>query len=810
MIDNIKNYGDEVKTLKDFVTAVRKRPGMHIGSIGNPGFRNMIREILQNSMDEQNKPSSPCDMVWLTFDEASQSVIVEDNGRGIPFGKILDIFEKEYTSSNYDKKPGEYSSGLHGVGAKVTNALSSTFIIESYILGDARRVEFTEGYPWKQGEKKIPNKDNRQGTKVMFTPSKEAMGETNITWVEVMSLAELILPLAVPNARIKFSALDSKGEKHEKLMVNQDGVLTYLINTIKQPLIKPIRLFKDTGYKKMDIVFTYDLNVESQGAIFAFANTCPTTLGTHIDGFYEGLASFFTTYMNKTYLVKNLNKVKNTKKKDKKPLTVTAADTRASLGAVISVAHLEPIFDGQSKEKLSNEDMKPFVKSTTMDLLDAWSKDNVQDFLKVCKYLKDVAELRNKSDDDKVKLSNKYSKSSLTGLPDKFVAPTGKAFKDDLEFFITEGDSAAGTMKNHRINKCQGYFPIRGKLPNAFNWPRAKFLSNPEIAGIISIIFDGVKEFDISMLGKKSIKDLIPKIKWKKIIIATDADEDGRHITALIIRFFILYLPELIEAGLLYKCLPPLYGMSVAKTAKSQRINLGDGQSSSKRKMTYFIDRLEYIKYIQRNFSKSYSIADLKGNVLSSSVLSKVLYDNIDYTYELERIANRYSIDPMLLESILLLRKETFANMSKKLKKQYRFLDVKKNNDMAIIEGIVNGKYQTVFYNEKLLNDCTEIIKILNKNLVTSYMTNNTIVSLYGLMKLFESSTPPSIERYKGLGEMDGPKLFESTLDPDNRTLVQFTIQDIKAELEQIRYYENNINVLINSVGELSRHDVMG
>lgn len=801
MVDSIKNYGEEIRTLKDFVTAVRMRPGMHIGSIGNPGFRNMIREILQNALDELNKPSSPCTEASLSFDEKTQTVICEDNGRGIPFGKILDIFEKEYTSSNYDKKPGEYSSGLHGVGAKVTNALSSKFIIESFILGDARRVEFTEGYPWDKGEVKIPNKENRQGTRVTFVPSIEAMGETNLTWQEVYQLANLILPLCKIGAIINFSAIDIDGKVYKEKLVNEDGVMTYLIDNVKAPLIKPIHLFKDTGFMKMDILFTYDM--DSEGCMYAFANTCPTTLGTHIDGFMDGIGYFFTNYMNKTYLAKDSGNNKN-KKTKKKPLTVTVADVRSNLGVVISVAHLEPIFDGQSKEKLSNEDMRPFVKNATMDLLGQWSKENPSDFLKVCKYLKEVAELRNKTDAEKIKLTSKYSKSVLSGLPDKFVGPTGKK---DLELWICEGDSAAGTMRNNRVNTRQGYFPIRGKILNAFNCTREKFLSNPEVAGIIAIIFDGVKDFDINKLGRGYKVDTT-KLKWKKIIIGTDADADGNHIDALLLRFFILYIPELLEAGMIYRAVPPLYGISIGKR-NTETINLGyDTSASSSRKMIYFKDRADYMEFLQKDFVKKYSLVNVDGTTMAKAQISKLLYVNRDYTYEINKIANRYSVDPILLESVLTLREESETNMKKKLKKAFRFIEFSKAGNTMIIEGVVNGKYQTLFYDQRLIDDCKEIINILNKNTQYVYMLNTQYKSIYEIMTIFESTSPKGIERYKGLGEMDGKKLFESTVNFDNRVLIRFTLEDAKKEVEQIRYYENNINELISTV-KVSRFDVM-
>ena len=261
MIANIKNYGNEIKTLKDFITAVRKRPGMYIGSIGNKGLINLIREILQNSLDELNKENSPCNLVSISFDERTQTTIVEDNGRGIPFGNIERIFSKQHTSSNYEKKPYEYSSGLNGVGAKVTNALSGKFIVESYILGEARRFEFNEGYPWEKGEAIIPNKENKQGSKVIFTPSVSAMGETSVSVQEVFALVNLILPLCKLGGVVVFTGINSKGKTFTERLVNEDGIMTYIIDSVDKPLVKPIHLFRDNGTIRGDIVFTYDMNI---------------------------------------------------------------------------------------------------------------------------------------------------------------------------------------------------------------------------------------------------------------------------------------------------------------------------------------------------------------------------------------------------------------------------------------------------------------------------------------------------------------------------------------------------------------------
>lgn len=774
-IENIENYGNEIKTLKDFVEAVRKRPGMYIGYLGNRGFINMVREIFQNAYDELNKEESPCNSVVISFDERTFTTIIEDNGRGIPFGHIIKIFQNQHTSSNYEKKKGEYSSGLHGVGAKVTNALSSFFKIESYnaIIGEGRLVEFKDGHPWNKGEKKIPNKDGKQGTIITFTPDLSVLGDLTVAWKDIYDLVAMLMPLSKIGSTAIFNAIDSNGKEYHEVIKNDDGIFTFIVKMTPHPLIMPISMFKDTGYMKMDIMFTYDATDMNEETIMAFSNSCPTVAGYHIDGFKDGLAYFFTNYMNKVYLVNSSGK------KNKKNLKITAADTRVGLKAVLNVAHLEPIFSGQAKEILSNEDMQPFIKNGVIDALEQWSKNNPKDFAKICKYLKDVAELRLKQDKEKINLNKKYNSNSLTGLPSKYVAPNGKK---NLELWIVEGDSAAGTMRNNRDNATQGYFPIRGKMPNAFEKSAKDFLENAEVAGIINIIGGGYgKNFDIS------------KVKWEKIIFGADADADGSHICALLLRFFILYMPQLITEGRVFKAVPPLYGLETGK------------------KTIYFTERIDYIKYVQKLFSKNNDIRYTNGKNITTSELTKILYINADYTYELERISNRYAVDPGLLESILLLHlaKADYKKMKSALEKKYRFIKVSKINGVINVQGSLNGKIQTIFYNQRVIDDCAKIINILVKNKELSFMVNSQPSNLYELMAKFDASSPKNIRRFKGLGEMDGESLNESTLSKDNRILVQYTLEDVKFAINEIRYYESNKDKLLEGI-EVSRFDVIG
>lgn len=232
------------------------------------------------------------------------------------------------------------------------------------------------------------------------------------------------------------------------------------------------------------------------------------------------------------------------------------------------------------------------------------------------------------------------------------------------------------------------------------------------------------------------------------------------------------------------------------------------GIEVSKGKFKYFTYKIDYIKYIQKEFTKKNKVKYIDGKNVSQNELSKILYDNIDYVYEVKRIADIYSVDPVLLESVITLRDRDKNRIGKDLKKLYRFLQATVKNGVLVIEAPHKGKIHTLFLNDKLIKECSEIIKIMNKNKDLAYLLNDKPSSLYELMSAFDKASPSSIERYKGLGEMDGEKLFESTVSPDNRTLIRYTIEDLNKELECIRHYESNKNELLVGV-KVTRFDVM-
>ena len=514
-IEEIKNYGDSIESLESFVEAVRKLPGMYIGHKGNKGYMNMFREILQNSMDEIAKPTSPCNMIKITFDEKTCTAIIEDNGRGIPFDNIIRIFANQHTSSNYTKRKGEYSSGMHGAGSKITNALSSKFIVESYILGDARRVEFTDGVPWKKGEVKIPNKENRQGTIITFVPSFEVMGNITTTANDILELLQLLNPLTPIGTKFYYNAIFADGKSKKITIENKDGIMTFMYDACKKPIAKPILFGIDTGEYRANVAICYDFPEESTvEIIIPFCNMCPTDTvrSSHVKGCITGLKKYFISYMNRVYL----NTLQSNGKKKKKNISINESDVRTGLRLVIDAACLEPLFTGQAKEVLSVDGMEIFMEQFVFNSLTEWGKTNPQDLQKICKYLKDMAETRMDSDTKRVKLSNQYASSS-SGLPSKYMRPT----KQRKELFIVEGDSAGGSFDTYRDNDTQGVFPIRGMILNCFEKPEKTCLENAEVAGIIAIIGGGYgKNFNID------------KVVWEKIICCFTGDTRVRTLNS--------------------------------------------------------------------------------------------------------------------------------------------------------------------------------------------------------------------------------------------------------------------------------------
>ena len=444
--ESIKSYGDKIKKLS-YVDSIRHLPGLYIGSTGNLGWKGCVREIWQNAFDEAVRTDSPCNYVKITFDERNQSALVEDTGRGVPHGKMYAVYSEEHTSSHYENAAGsQFSSGVHGLGAGVAMALSENFYSISYVLGVAHEIRFHKG-ELVQKEHKVDCPPGRQGTTVYLEPDLDIMGQVNLTCHEIFVMVANIVPLLPLNTRVDFVGIDSVGNIGiNESLVNTDGIFTFLRNRCKNPLVNPVSFTVQTDTMKAEVAFTYDSSdLTSAEDIVSFANFTNTTgHGTHVDGFLDGLCMWLRNYMNKIYI------------SEKSKVVVTNSDIKSGLKAIVNVAHINPIFAGQFKGILSNKDMYDFVKVQTMSCMDNWSKTSPNELAKLAKFIKEVAEIRMKSEGEKIKLSDKYVKNVITGYPKDYVQASGNK---NLELFIVEGKSAKGPANSGRDYHFQALFP---------------------------------------------------------------------------------------------------------------------------------------------------------------------------------------------------------------------------------------------------------------------------------------------------------------------------------------------------------------
>jgi DNA gyrase/topoisomerase IV subunit B len=259
-----------------------------------------------------------------------------------------------------------------------------------------------------------------------------------------------------------------------------------------------------------------------------------------------------------------------------------------------------------------------------------------------------------------------------------------------------------------------------------------------------------------------------------------DADPDGAHIRTLVLRLLFMYCRPLVEAGMVYAALPPLYGIPEKKNS-----------------YRFFTDKLDFVKYIQKEFSQKYQISYKNGKIMTQKDVTRFLYDNSDYKADLERVANTYAIHPMLLEDILRLRSQTPTKFKSAIEKKYRFLKCSRTNNITVIDGVAYERYHEVFVNDALINACRYVIPFIDKA-EEYYMLNGTKASLYQIMCEFDRFMPPKLQRFKGLGEMDPHMLGPSTLRPDgNRLLIQYTVEDFEKEIQEMRYINSNKDLLL-------------
>ncbi len=552
-----KQYSAESIKVLEGLEAVRKRPAMYIGDVGKRGLHHLIYEVVDNSIDEAL--AGFCTKINVVFNKDG-SVTVEDNGRGIP----VDIHKEEkkpavevvmtvlHAGGKFDKGSYKVSGGLHGVGVSVVNALSEWMWVEVKRDGSVHRQDYKIGEP--QNKLKTTGSAKKTGTKVCFFPDSSIF---KTTVFEYDIIAERLRELAYLNSGLEIVLSDERTEDGEKSSFKFKGGLSDFVKYLDEhnnPLHnKVITVKNETGEVPVDVALRYGNTYNDN--ILTFVNNINTIEGgTHLSGFRSALTRAMNNHASKNNLIKS--------KKNEK-LTLSGEDFREGLTAIVSIKVAEPQFEGQTKTKLGNGDIKGVVDRVVYEGILDFLEQNPSVGRKIIEKALLAARSRNAAKKARELIRRKGVLGSST-LPGK-LADCSNRDPSFCELYLVEGDSAGGSAKQGRDRRNQAILPLRGKVINSEKARIDKLLSNNEVQSIITALgtgFGGSVDED----GEKSAGDFdINKLRYHKIIIMTDADVDGSHIRTLLLTFFYRKMKELIDGGFLYLALPPLYRVSQGK-----------------------------------------------------------------------------------------------------------------------------------------------------------------------------------------------------------------------------------------------------
>jgi len=530
------HYDAATITVLKGLEAVRKRPAMYIGDTSTRGLHHLVYEVVDNSVDEAM--GGFCNSISVSINK-DNSVTVEDNGRGIPVDMhptqkkpaLEVVMTMLHAGGKFDHQTYKVSGGLHGVGVSVVNALSEWCEVEVSRDGKIYFQRYEEGNA--KTDVKVTGKSKGTGTKTTFKPDKNIFEKIDFSFDII---AARLRDLAFLNKGLKIELKDLRSGK-SAVYEYEGGIVTFVefLNENKEPLhSKPVYFHKVRDNIDVEIAIQYNSTYVEN--IFSYVNNIATIEGgTHLIGFKTALTRTINNYAQKNNLIKNSD------------LTLQGEDTREGLTAVISVKIPDPQFEGQTKTKLGNSEVKGIVESITGEGLSEFFEENSSVAKKVCE--KSIMAARSRDAARKAReLTRRKGALEGANLPGK-LADCSMEDPQHTEIYIVEGDSAGGSAKQGRDRRFQAILPLRGKILNVEKAPFDKVLSNEEIRNLITALGTGIggDEFDIS------------KIRYSKVIIMTDADVDGSHIRTLILTFLYRYMKELVEQGYIYIAQPPLY-----------------------------------------------------------------------------------------------------------------------------------------------------------------------------------------------------------------------------------------------------------
>jgi DNA gyrase subunit B len=771
---------DSIKLLKG-LEAVRKRPGMYIGDTDDlSGLHHMVFELVDNSIDEAQVGHA--DRVSVTI-HADNSVTVEDDGRGIPVGmhkehkrETLEIILTDlHSGGKFDDNSYKVSGGLHGVGVSVVNALSKRLDVE------VRR----DGKVWVQGyERGIPTApvrttgtSRKTGTKITFWPDPQIF---SVTEFHFDSLSQRLRELSFLNPGVAISIHDERTDKKHDFAY-EGGIRSFveLLNKTKQPIHDKVIYFQDvkggTGDPKRDtdkerVEVALQWNEGYTETIFTFTNTINNRDGgTHLEGFKTALTRALQRYAEQNGLTKSL-----------KETTLSGDDCREGLTAVVSIKIKDPKFSSQTKDKLVSSEVKSWVQQVVYDKLGSHLEENPRVARRIVEKIVESARAREAARKARELVRRKGALDSGS-LPGKLADCQEKnpAFS---ELFIVEGDSAGGSAKQGRDRRSQAILPLRGKILNVEKARMDKMLANAEIRTLITALGTGIaQDFDVT------------RIRYHKVCLMTDADVDGSHIRTLLLTFFFRHMPAVIEKGFLYIAQPPLF-----KVAEGKR-------------ETYLKDEKEMSKFLLARIGEDRALAsEMSGASASGAKLVGLLEKMEEYRGHVARLATR-GVPEGVVRALLdrgMLSKSDFAEKKRveDLAKAVRAFDVEKVEIAADEEHSgwcleitqrVNGVPRAATIDAELISSYEmKRVRELAKS-IGGFLDGPYVVTRNGdserhhslpavVDAIYESAKKGLVvSRYKGLGEMNAETLWETTMDPTKRRLLQVNVED-SVEADQI------------------------
>lgn len=769
--DNENNNQYTASSIKvmEGLEAVRKRPAMYIGSTGPQGLHHLVYEIVDNSVDEAL--AGYCDTVNVTL-HADGSCSVEDNGRGIPVDihpteKVSAaevVLTKLHAGGKFDKDTYKFSGGLHGVGVSVVNALSSRLDLTIYKNGKIHFQAFERGNPLDR--LKIIGDTDKRGTTVRFWPDSEIFRET--TALSFDTLSARLRELAFLNKGLRITITDEAQNKSHEFYF-EGGIVSFVqhINNKKIPLFPEVIHLKrsDESYE-LEVAMQYNDGYGEQ--LLSFVNNINTVEGgTHVSGFRSALTKLSNKKGTEFGIIKDAE-------------GFSSEDVREGLVCVINLKVPEPQFEGQTKTKLGNSDVKGLVDSWCFAFLDTYFEEHpaiARKILLKADTAKRAREAAKKARD----LTRRKTVLESSVLPGK-LADCSNDVPSECELFIVEGDSAGGSAKGARDRANQAVLPLRGKILNVEKARLDKILSNEEIKALIAAIGCGIgTDMDAN------------KARYHKIILMTDADVDGSHIRTLLLTLFFRYMPGLIEKGYIYIAQPPLYKAKIGK------------------KEQYLKEERSFKQFLIE-WAKEQTELIINEQPSEPNVWAQILSSMFIYESKIDHICRLFHIPYGALNVVInCLSKEMWDNttgvsglitlLSRQLPEYYIGVQQKPADpeealvdDTAITENYITLSYLNTTWNLPVdlfrSSDLHEALE--HYKYIAPYLTGKWSIKVSGKDRMLSgqgiTSIVPTIkelskpylhiQRYKGLGEMNPDQLGETAMSPATRSLLQVTIQD--------------------------------